>query len=303
MEINEHILKELINDNIEHNIIFKIVQSMDINSDECIYKYPYLDYFLRQIDAKPGQHNNKLKLEMCNLVGTIESNESIITLDAVMASNNDIDINQYVIKSLIESFNYNIAQRIINNMLKLGSLHAKKYYTLLDDIKSVMYRFLNKVYVKKIKVTTFRDIIGHVNAAAFKIATGTRRGLGNVAITNPRYASLIMDDPSFISIDQLNNTNNTKMYLIGKLNNIDIIVDPNMKWNDCRIIVARKTGTNDTGIKFIYNSKQISFTAMSEINFPTRYVLNIPTDVINAGPDSAYLNYLVLDFKERSQLC
>jgi len=100
--------------------------------------------------------------------------------------------------------------------------------------------------------TIQRRIMTKIIAASNVIAVRGRRGAGTFAVCSGTIGTALQDCAGFMPYP-LSNTisaNGNSLYPIGALAGISIYVDPNMAFNDMRVVVGRKGKENEPGIVF-----------------------------------------------------
>lgn len=101
--------------------------------------------------------------------------------------------------------------------------------------------------------TVQRRIMSKVLAASNLIAQRGRRGAGTFAVCSAHIATALQDCAGFVAYPLSNTINQTagSLYPVGAISGVSIYVDPNMTWDDTRIVVGRKGKDNEPGIVFM----------------------------------------------------
>ena len=101
--------------------------------------------------------------------------------------------------------------------------------------------------------TIQRRIMSKVLAASNLIAQRGRRGAGTFAVCSAHIATALQDCAGFVAYPLSNTINQTagSLFPVGAISGVSIYVDPNMPWNDNRIVVGRKGKDNEPGIVFM----------------------------------------------------
>ncbi len=102
------------------------------------------------------------------------------------------------------------------------------------------------------QLTRVRKIQSKLLASQSLISNISRRGKGDFAIVNPQIEAALIDSVT-VPTTHANtiNSGTQSLYYLGKLVGLDIYVDPNMDWNDTRVLIGRKGNANDSGLKFM----------------------------------------------------
>lgn len=199
-----------------------------------------------------------------------------------------LDLDGMLLSMLINESKQHISKSIIGKMQEYGEQNYRDSYTKSEFRKDKFYKFLTKfkfVYkifpnipkeFKKIKDITvgaknsshiLHNLINTILYESNELAKDTHIGPATHIIVNCKIGAALQDAENFIpSSDKIINTNGLP-YLIGKLSNINIIIDPDMRWDDDSILLYRK---NDNEIEpqllVLYNSDE---TALDDIETPS----------------------------------
>jgi hypothetical protein len=101
--------------------------------------------------------------------------------------------------------------------------------------------------------TLQRKIMSKILAAANLVAIRGRRGAANFAVTNGQLASALQDIAGFVPYPLSNTVSQAagSLYPIGSVAGVNIYVDPNMSWQDTRMVIGRKGDANSPGLVFM----------------------------------------------------
>ena len=108
--------------------------------------------------------------------------------------------------------------------------------------------------------TLQRRLFSRILAAANVVANRGRRGPANFIVTNAAVASALQDISQF-TFAPFSNTltqNNGTLYPVGSLAGMTVYVDQNMQYSDTRVLVGRKGGDDEPGLKSIFPSISLS---------------------------------------------
>jgi hypothetical protein len=158
-----------------------------------------------------------------------------------------IKLNDYhrVNKSLTH-FTRNKFSVSMSNLGDTFGMEMDKYYTSLvcSQIEQSIERDLVKE-LEKISVSDYIDIVGIIEYEGSKIVENVIKNSGySNCITNSKTGSLLQDCFGFTSTKTININRGGNIYKIGKLYDVDIYVDPFMKWDDDVIILFDNFETN-----------------------------------------------------------
>lgn len=172
------------------------------------------------------------------------------------------------------------------NKLGFGEAIAYNAYADLGDFENLH--------------TIQRRISSKVLAASNIIYQRGRRGQANFIVTNAQIATALQDSAQF-TFAPMNNTINQSgsgLYPVGTLANMTIYVDPNMTWDDTRILVGRKGADEEPGLKFLPYLMAESISTIAEGTMSPKVAVKTRYALVEAGqwPETQYLTiYLNLN--------
>ena len=145
--------------------------------------------------------------------------------------------------------------------------------------------------------TLQRRLFSRILAAANVVANRGRRGPANFIITNANLASSMQDISQF-TFAPFSNTltqNNGTLYPVGSLAGMTVYVDQNMKYNDTRILVGRKGGDDEPGLKFMPYMMAESIQTISEGTMSPKIAVKSRYALVEAGfhPETMYFCFNV----------
>ena len=140
--------------------------------------------------------------------------------------------------------------------------------------------------------TLQRKILSRILAASNLIAIRGRRGAANFAVTNGQLATAIQDIAGFTPYPMANtvNQNGGSLYPVGSVAGVTIYVDPNMSWNDTRIVVGRKGDGNSPGLVFMPYLMAESAQTIAEMTMAPKIAVKSRFTLVDAGfhPETMY---------------
>jgi hypothetical protein len=88
-----------------------------------------------------------------------------------------------------------------------------------------------------------------------------------------------------------------QLYPVGQIGDIQIYVDPYMKYNDDRIVIGRKNNPDQPGIIFVPYLMAQSISLISEATFAPRLLLRSRYAVAEVGwyPQKQFMTISVVD--------
>ena len=142
-----------------------------------------------------------------------------------------------------------------------------------------------------------RRIQSKVLAAANVVAQRGRRGPGNFIVTNLQVATALQDSAQFTFYPLANtiNQNNGALYPLGTIAGMTIYVDPNMKYEDTRVLVGRKGADEEPGLKFMPYLMAESIQTIAEGTMAPKIAVKSRYALVEAGfhPQTQYFTFLV----------
>jgi hypothetical protein len=145
--------------------------------------------------------------------------------------------------------------------------------------------------------TLQRRLFSRILAAANVVANRGRRGPANFVVTNAAVASALQDISQF-TFAPFSNTltqNNGTLYPVGSLAGMTVYVDQNMRYDDTRVLVGRKGGDDEPGLKFMPYMMAESIQTISEGTMSPKIAVKSRYALVEAGflPETMYLTFYV----------
>lgn len=145
--------------------------------------------------------------------------------------------------------------------------------------------------------TVQRRILSKVLAAGNVVAQRGRRGPANFMVTNLQLASALQDNAQFTAAPMTNtiNQNNGSLYPVGTVAGMTVYVDPNMRYNDTRILVGRKGADDEPGLKFMPYLMAESIQTIAEGTMSPKVAVKSRYALVEAGqlPETQYYTIFV----------
>ena len=145
--------------------------------------------------------------------------------------------------------------------------------------------------------TLQRRLFSRILAAANVVANRGRRGPANFIVTNAAVASALQDISQF-TFAPFSNTltqNNGTLYPVGSLAGMTVYVDQNMNYSDTRVLIGRKGGDDEPGLKFMPYMMAESIQTISEGTMSPKIAVKSRYALVEAGflPETMYLTFHV----------
>ena len=144
-----------------------------------------------------------------------------------------------------------------------------------------------------------RKLVAKINNASNFIATDGRIGPAQYLVTNGNIASVLQDIAGYTlnptNVGKLNT--NGQLYPMGNIGNIQIYVDPYMRWDDNFIYVGRKNTVDQPGLVFIPYLMAQSISLISEATWAPRMLIRSRYAVSDIGffPEKQFMGIAVTD--------
>jgi len=124
-----------------------------------------------------------------------------------------------------------------------------------------------------------------------------RRGPGNFVVSNLQVASALQASSKFVLAPMANTLTQTAMSLFqyGTLSGMPIYVDPNMEWEDTRVLIGRKGAETEPGLKFCPYVLAESVEIIAESTMSPRIEMYSRYDLVEVGhhPETQYFTIWV----------
>lgn len=145
--------------------------------------------------------------------------------------------------------------------------------------------------------TVQRRVQSKILAGANVIAQRGRRGPGNFVVTNLQIGTALQDSAQFTFYPLANtvNQNNGALYPLGTLAGMTIYIDPNMNYDDTRILIGRKGADEEPGLKFMPYLMAESIQTIAEGTMSPKIAVKSRYALVEAGfhPETQYFTLLV----------
>ena len=242
-------------------------------------------------------------------VGTIEVSSALRRTEIEdIKANTGMDIVQKMESILVNELSQTISKQIVGKIFEMGGLNrasapAFAGSTAWNTISGATIFDLDTAYVTpgpggETTHSIQRKLITKMVHASNYIATEGRVGPAQFAVTNGALAASLMDIAGY-TINPLKSKLNSsgQLYPVGQIGDIQIYVDPYMKYNDNRIVVGRKNNPDQPGIIFVPYLMAQSVSIISEATFAPRMLLRSRYAVAEVGwyPQKQYMTIVVND--------
>jgi len=241
-------------------------------------------------------------------VGTIEVSSALRRTEIEdIKANTGMDIVQKMESILVNELSQTISKQIVSKIFEMGDLNRSTSAPLrlaaLNGTASTIFD-LDTQYAGTGIVggeTTHavqRKLITKMVHASNFIATEGRVGPAQFAVTNGGLAASLMDIAGYTINPTKSKINGSgQLYPVGQIGDIQIYVDPYMKYNDNRIVLGRKNNPDQPGIIFVPYLMAQSISLISEATFAPRLLLRSRYAVAEVGwyPQKQFMSINVFD--------
>ena len=142
-----------------------------------------------------------------------------------------------------------------------------------------------------------RRLFSKILAAMNVVNQRGRRGPATFIVTNLQLATAIQDNSQFTAVPFANSVsqNTGALYPIGTVAGMTVYVDPNMRWDDTRVLVGRKGADDEPGIKFMPYMMAEAIHTISEGTMAPKIAVKSRYALVEAGfhPETQYYTIYV----------
>jgi hypothetical protein len=250
-------------------------------------------------------------------VGTIEVSTALRRTEIEdIKANTGMDIVQKMESILVNELSQTISKQIVAKIFELGDrnrVSAPKYggsasfvgigvgpsagtATIFDLDTS--YVFAGGGIGGETTHAVQRKLITKISHASNYIATEGRVGPAQYAVTNGGLAASLMDIAGYTVNPVKSKINGQgQLYPVGTIGDIQIYVDPYMRYNENKIVLGRKNNPDQPGLIFVPYLMAQSISVISEATFAPRMLLRSRYAIADVGffPEKQFMTINVVD--------
>jgi hypothetical protein len=246
-------------------------------------------------------------------VGTIEVSSALRRTEIEdIKANTGMDIVQKMESILVNELSQTISKQIVSKIFEMGDLNRRSAPLSLNQtaygtpgatantIFDLDTAYAGTAVGGETTHAVQRKLITKMVHASNYIATEGRVGPAQFAVTNGGLAAALMDIAGYTINPTKSKINGSgQLYPVGQIGDIQIYVDPFMKYNDNRIVVGRKNNPDQPGIIFVPYLMAQSINLISEATFAPRMLLRSRYAVAEVGwyPQKQFMTISVVDSK------
>ena len=245
-------------------------------------------------------------------VGTIEVSTALRRTEIEdIKANTGMDIVQKMESILVNELSQTISKQIVAKIFELGNTNRQTAplqtglgVTTVGASASTIFD-LNTAYVTinggiggETTHAVQRKLITKLAHASNYIATEGRVGPAQFAVTNGGLGAALMDIAGYTINPVKSKVNGAgQLYPVGTIGDIQIYVDPYMRYNDNRIVLGRKNNPDQPGLIFVPYLMAQSISVISEATFAPRMLLRSRYAIADVGffPQKQYMTIVVTD--------
>ena len=224
-------------------------------------------------------------------VGTVEVSSALRRTEIEdIKANTGMDIVQKMESILVNELSQTISRQIVSKVFEMGDINrASAPLGGTGSITSQTIFDLDTAYVNvgpggETTHSVQRKLITKMVLASNYIATEGRVGPAQFAVTNGGLGASLMDIAGYtVNPTKAKVNGSGQLYPVGQIGDIQIYVDPYMKYNDNRIVIGRKNNPDQPGIIFVPYLMAQSVSIISEATFAPRMLLRSRYAVAEVG--------------------
>jgi len=141
--------------------------------------------------------------------------------------------------------------------------------------------------------TAIKRIMARILAAGNVVMQRGRRGPANFIVTNMKIATALQTNSqySFSPMANTFNQNNGSLYPLGTIAGMTLYVDPNMIYEDTRVLVGRKGASDEPGVIFCPYLMAESVKLITEGTGAPKVIVKSRYELVDAGwhPETQYI--------------
>jgi hypothetical protein len=145
--------------------------------------------------------------------------------------------------------------------------------------------------------TEFKRVFSNILAAGNVITQRGRRGPANFVVTNMKIATMLQTNAQYGFSPIANTINQTagSLYPVGTVAGMTVYVDPNMNYEDTRVLVGRKGDKDEPGVHFCPYLLADKVETIAESTMSPKMWIRSRYALVNVGwyPESNYITFYV----------
>jgi hypothetical protein len=238
-------------------------------------------------------------------VGTIEVSSALKRTEIEdIKAQTGIDIVQKLEGVLVNELSQVISKQIVAKLFEMGDLNRQSAPGFVANAEtSTIFDFDVDAYAGSFSggetsLSFQRKLITKIKNASGFIATEGRIGHASFIVTNHTMAAAMTEGATYAQSPVDSSVNGAgQLYPMGKIAGMTVYVDPNMRYDDKRILVGRKNNADQPGVIFVPYLMAQSISLISEATWAPRMLLRSRYAVAEVGffPHKQFMTIYVKD--------
>jgi hypothetical protein len=238
-------------------------------------------------------------------VGTIEVSSALKRTEIEdIKAQTGIDIVQKLEGVLVNELSQVISKQIVGKLFEMGDLNRQSAPGFVEGSEtSTIFDFDVDTYAGSFNggetaLSFQRKLITKIKNASGYIATEGRIGHATYIVTNHTMAAAMTEGATYAQSPVDSSINGAgQLYPMGKIAGMTVYVDPNMRYDDKRILVGRKNNADQPGVIFVPYLMAQSISLISEATWAPRMLLRSRYAVAEVGffPHKQFMTIYVKD--------
>lgn len=265
----------------EHATISYFDIEMDKEKDENGYS---------SLSIKPFSQILKTDSAETSSISGLDTKENLFALHG-------INLDEQIASALINEDFIGKSKKLAGIYFDLGQESSNDLYNRMMS-KNWLTRIIKK-YKKSnipIYIESHEELTKKILVYSNLVGANSRKGPAKFLLTNGRVCSELMDSAMFVfdSDNQTNESSHIGIQYKGHINGLEVFVDPNMGFNDNRIVLGRKTKEQEPGV--IYGEYKNSLYRIDVASFPPQEKISLLSNfLISKVGNSVKNNYICIN--------
>jgi len=240
-----------------------------------------LKMFTKFVEAKTSQVSISATVEQIQDLNRVWNFDAISMLENV------------AVNELAQTIN----KEIVSKVKALGAAHATTANTIDGYTTNVVTQPGSGTFENV--TTAQRKLATKMLESANLIYHRARFGAGTFAVVSAKVASAMADAAGYSIAPFTNDLGSTAgtLYPAGKVYGLTVYVDPNIKFDDNKVLIGRKGADEEPGLKFMPYIMAESLQTISEGTFSPKIGMKSRYALVEAGwhPQTQYVEFSILN--------
>lgn len=265
----------------EHATVSYFDIEMDNKKDENGYT---------SLSIKPFRQVIKAGSTETSSISGLDTKENLFALHG-------INLDEQIASVLINEDFASKSKKLSGIYFELGQESANDLYDKMMS-KNWLAKLIKKY--KKSNIPTYieshEELTKKILVYSNLVGANSRKGPAKFLLTNGRVCSELMDSPMFVfdSVIKTNESSHIGIQYKGHINGLEVFLDPNMRFDDNRIVLGRKTKEQEPGV--IYGEYKNSLYRIDVASFPPQEKISLLSNfLISKVGNSVKNNYICIN--------